>query len=104
MRLLDTTANVVADDLAQHFIDHGDIGLASNGTTELRLDHRERRLDVAPLVIVLQEFITIELPIVIHPLPQPSATSGVDALECGGCPFCERDARDSFKAEPPPDR
>ena len=50
------------------------------------------------------QFITTELPIVIHPLPQPSATFGVDALECGGCPFCERDARGSFTAEPPPDR
>lgn len=49
VRFLDQTANIVADDLAENFIDHRHVRFAAHVIAELRLDHRERGLDVAAL-------------------------------------------------------
>jgi hypothetical protein len=52
VHLLNHTADVVTDDLAKHFVDHGCVGLTPNGVTKLGLYHRERGLDIAALVIL----------------------------------------------------
>jgi hypothetical protein len=69
VHLLNHTADVVADDFAQHFVDHGHVRFAANVIAELGLDHRERGLHVAPLVVVTQEFFPVELEVVIHLAP-----------------------------------
>ena len=51
MRLLNETANVVANYLAQHFISHRHIRFAANVITKFRFDHGERGLDIAALVV-----------------------------------------------------
>jgi hypothetical protein len=61
VRLLDQATDVVADDLAKHLTDHGVAALASDMIPKLGFDHREGCLDVAPLVIVRQKFVTAEL-------------------------------------------
>ena len=56
--------------LQQNFVDLASTGLRPNGSTKLRLYHAERRFDVAPLVIMLQERLSIEVVEVPHPLPK----------------------------------
>ena len=56
----------------ENFIGHGDVSLAPNMVPELRLDHAESALDVGPLMIVLEEFLSIEGEIVKHLFPEPA--------------------------------
>jgi hypothetical protein len=55
MHFLDQATNIMANALAEHLIDHGVVRRTQNSIAELGLDHGERGLDVAPLVIVLQQ-------------------------------------------------
>ena len=48
---LNQAANVVAQELAKHFVLHGHIQLAANRVAELGFDHRKRTLDIRPLVV-----------------------------------------------------
>src|SRR5579859_3157214 len=80
---LNQAADVVAQELAQDFIFHGGVRLAPNVVPELCLDHAERRFDVAPLVIVLEEFFPMEAVVVEHPVP--------DAIAVGAAVHLERD-------------
>ena len=90
---LDQATNVVADDFAENFIDHRHIGLAANVIAELRFDHREHGLDVAPLVVVAQKILAAILEIVEHLGPHSARPARSAALErdvgnravtCGG--------------------
>ena len=60
----------MAQDLAQHLVDLRRVSLAAKSFPELRLNHREYRLDVAALVVVRLELSLVELVEVIHALPQ----------------------------------
>ena len=51
----------MAEDLAQNFIGLGSLGLGTNGTAELGLDHGEHGFYVGPLVIVGQKLLAVEL-------------------------------------------
>jgi len=51
---------VMAEDLRQGLDDHRGIRLAPQIVAELSLDHAERGLDVAPLVVVRQELLAAE--------------------------------------------
>ena len=62
-------ADVVAHELAQHFVLHGSFCAAANIVPKLRLHHAERALDVAPQVIPLEELVAAEVVVVEHPLP-----------------------------------
>jgi hypothetical protein len=50
----------VAEQLAVNLILHGHVVLAADVIAELRLDHREGRFDVTPLVVVLEELVPME--------------------------------------------
>lgn len=54
-------ADVVANQLAQHLVLHRNIRLGSRPVAELRLDHRECRFDVRPLVIAAKELLLVQL-------------------------------------------
>ena len=56
--------------LTQRLVDLRRLGLAPQAFAELRLNHREDRLDVAALVVVLQKLFTLELVEVINARPQ----------------------------------
>jgi DNA polymerase-4 len=62
--LLDQAAEVVAEHLAQHFVDHRHVGLAPHRIAELPLDHRERRFDVRLKVVVGHVLFLLELEVV----------------------------------------
>lgn len=57
MRLLDQTANVVADNLAKNFVDHRHVRLAADVIAKLGLNHRKHGLDVAALMVVRGELV-----------------------------------------------
>src|SRR3954452_25586646 len=52
---LDEAADVMAEQLAERLVLHRGVRLRAEAIPELRLDHRESRLDVAPLMVVAQE-------------------------------------------------
>src|SRR4051794_30790926 len=52
IRTLNQAADVVAEQLTERFVLHRGVRLRAEAIPELRLDHREGRLDVAPLVVV----------------------------------------------------
>jgi hypothetical protein len=60
----------MAQDLTQHFVNLRRVRLAANPFTELGLDLREDRLDVAALVVVRFALRLVGLIEVIHALPQ----------------------------------
>ena len=78
---LNQAADIVAEDLAEHFVRHRHIGLAADVIAKLRLDHAEGAFDVGPLVIVPQELLAVEGEVVEHLLPEPARCPAVDALE-----------------------
>jgi hypothetical protein len=67
---LDEDADVMAEHLAQDLVDLGGWVLGPNRTPELCLYHGEGGLHVRPLVIMLQEGLTVEVVVVPHPVPQ----------------------------------
>ena len=67
--LLDEDADVVTDQLAKHLIDHRDGRLAAHIVSELRLDHAERALNVAALMIVRQKILAAKAEVMEHLLP-----------------------------------
>src|SRR5690242_13640422 len=69
LRLNDTT-DIVTEKFAKHFVLHGRVRLAADGIPELALGHAEGRLDIAPLVVMPQEFIPPELVVEEHALPE----------------------------------
>lgn len=71
----------MAEDLAEHFILYGHVGLASDMIPELRLDHAEGALDIRSLMVVQQELLAVEGEVVEHLFPEASGGSTVDALK-----------------------
>ncbi len=67
---LDDAANVMAQNLRQSLIHHGNVGLAANVVAELRLYHGEGAFDVASLVVMLEELFLFQLVEVKHLRPQ----------------------------------
>ena len=66
-------AEVVADDLAQNFVDLGDGSLRPDRCSELPLHHRKGGFHVGPFVIVRQKFSALELVKVKHLAPDFAA-------------------------------
>ncbi len=60
----------MTQDFAQDFVLLRGLRLAAEPFAELRLYHREDRLDVAPLVVVRLKLRLVELVEVVHPLPK----------------------------------
>jgi hypothetical protein len=56
VHLVNQHDEVVAEHLAHRLVRHGRIGLAAHEIAKFPFDHRERGLDVAPLVVVREEF------------------------------------------------
>lgn len=89
---LNEAAQIMAQDFAQNFVNLRRAPLASEAFAELRLDHAERRLDVAALVVVLLKDRLVELVQVIHTLPQFAFAGGVRLPLLA---LAERDVRDA---------
>ncbi len=69
MRLLYQHADVVAQDLAKSLVDLPGVALGAQVAPELALYHRVGGLDVAPLVVVLQERLALVHEQVVHLRP-----------------------------------
>ena len=63
---LDEAANIMIENLAQHLVRHRHVGFAAHVIAKLRLDHRERRLDIRPLVIVPHELLAVKGEVMKH--------------------------------------
>src|SRR5436190_23393363 len=59
MNLMNEYREIVTQDLAKGFVDHRNVGTRTEAVTKLALHHGKRGFHVAPLVITLQEFITL---------------------------------------------
>ena len=59
--LLDQARQIVAQELAQHFIDHRGVVGAHDEMAELPLDGAERAFHVTPLVVVRHVFFLVKL-------------------------------------------
>ena len=78
----------MGQNLTQSLVDLRCLGFAAQRNSEFRLDHMERRFDVRPLVVRLQELVTTPEKVVVH-LPVGSARSTVTVGTVG----FERDVR-----------
>ena len=67
---LNQHADVMTQNLDQHFIHLGHRSLRPDGAAELGLAHRKGRFHIRPLVVVRQELAPVEVVVVVHPLPQ----------------------------------
>src|SRR5687767_3316444 len=56
---LNQAAEVMAKELAENFVPHGNVRFAPDRIPELPLDRREGRFDIATLVVVGQELVTV---------------------------------------------
>ena len=81
MHRLDHTADVVAQHLSPDLIGHRRRGLAAHRIPELGFDHVEGRLHVRALVIVGQEFLTVQAVEVEHLSPHPALPTRRALLE-----------------------
>lgn len=67
---LNQAANIVGQDFAKCLVDLCSLCLASEAIAKLCLDHAERRLNVAALVVLLEKPLLIELKVMVHLMPQ----------------------------------
>jgi len=81
----------MSQDFAERLIDLRCLGFASKAVAKLCLDHAERRFDVAPFVVLLEEPFLIERKIMEHAIPKiashlivPSSDLRLYGLESGG--------------------
>jgi len=65
----------MTENLTKRFVDHRGIALAAKRVSEFSLHHRERRFNVAPLVVMPHEFVPAKLEVVKHLLPSSPAKS-----------------------------
>ncbi len=56
----------MAKNLAQNFVFHGDIGLASHVIAEFCLNHHDRGFNIAAIVVVGEKLFAIEREVVKH--------------------------------------
>lgn len=82
----------MAQHLAQRLIDHRNVRLAAQGIPKLPLHHRERRLDIRPLVVVRQKLLAPEHEVVVHVAPHPAALPFV--MVCKRNVWCSAQDRD----------
>ena len=66
MNGLDQHTQIMAEHLAQHFVELPDIALAPYRIAKLRLDHAEGRLNIGPLVVMGSKLLSIIHEVVIH--------------------------------------
>lgn len=71
MHFVNQHDDVMAKNLAKRLIHHGGISLASQRIPEFALEHRKGALNIAALVLMLQEIFPLELEVVKH-LPEKS--------------------------------
>jgi hypothetical protein len=74
--LLYQASEIMAKDFAEDFVDHRRRVLAHDGIAEFPLDGRERRFDVASLVVVLQKLLLVELEVLEGFLECPTYCAG----------------------------
>jgi len=55
--------------LTEHFVYHSNTGLAPQAVAELSLHHRERGLNVRPLVVMVQKLYPLELEVMKRLVP-----------------------------------
>src|ERR1700733_4442209 len=67
----------MAKDFTERLVDHRNVSLAPQTVSELPFHHGECSLNIAALVVVLQELLPPELEIVIHLLPRSAAVAPV---------------------------
>src|SRR5439155_21228435 len=67
--LVDEYDQIMSQHLTQDFVLHSDVGLRPNGITEFPFDHRKGRLDIAPLMVVLQEVLVFPHEVIEHVFP-----------------------------------
>ena len=72
----------MTENLTQDLIDLGHRRLGSDEAAEFRFDHREHRLDLASLMVMVKEGRAVEVVVVPHPAPK--AVKFVVALGRGG--------------------
>jgi hypothetical protein len=61
------TAPIVANQLGENFIPHGQFALAAHLIAELAHNHTERRLDIRAIVIAGQKFVAVKHDVAEHP-------------------------------------
>jgi hypothetical protein len=66
----------MTENLTKSFIDHRNVGLASQSVAELAFHHRERGFDVRPFVVMRHEFVAPKLEVMEHFRPCSAAVSG----------------------------
>src|SRR5580704_2459436 len=108
---MDNHYEIMTEHFAENFVNHCHIGLAPQAIAELSLHHRERGLDVRPLVVVLQKLFPLELKVVkcfvpnAAPIVAPGirfesnewfGSDGLNSLKVctGGIPFVGADFGD----------
>src|SRR5579863_2295417 len=72
---------VMTENFAERFIDHRNVGLASQAVAEFPFHHRKRGFNVAAFVVVLQKIRAPELEIVIHLLPRSTTVAAMMGSE-----------------------
>jgi hypothetical protein len=79
---VDENGKIMTQYFTERFINHRNVGLASETVAEFPLHHAESGFDVGPLVIMLQEFILPKPEVVIHLRPRsPASTSMVSPIQ-----------------------
>lgn len=66
---------VMTENLTKRFVDHRNVGLASETVTKVPLHHAESGCDVRPFVVVLHKLVLPELKVVVHLGPRSAAAS-----------------------------
>ena len=66
---MDQHADIVAENLAEQFVDLRRVALAPQVIPELSLNHGEGGFGVATLVVVRQEVVAVQVVIVVYLLP-----------------------------------
>jgi len=67
---LNKATDIVTQNLTESFINLRRLGLASKTAAEFSLDHTERSLDIAALVVLLEKPLLVEFIVMIHPPPK----------------------------------
>jgi len=80
---LDKDADVMTQDFAKDFVDLSDRGLSPDRTPKFALNHKEGRLNIRPLVVMLHKGFLVEIVEVPHSVPQAVKLMMMVALTSG---------------------
>jgi len=70
---VDKYNEIMAENLTERFVGHGNIGLASEAVAELALNHAESGFDVGPLMVMRQKLVALKLEVMKHLGPRTAA-------------------------------